>query len=572
MATQSQLNTAIQSYRRIRINIEVLDFSYYILDEISGIATSASFSINADSDIRRTCNINMVLNDEFSENKLATSIYWNSGNPFWFDKYLRINIGIDEIGTDETVWSNQGIYLINQPSLLYDAENNTLSFQGVDLMAKLTGMRNGNLDGMGYSIPVGSNIRSAMISILAEQGFSDYIIMNPPQATTPYEVKVDAGGTSYDLLKGLRDINPNWEMFFDVNGVFYFQEIASNATEGDSVVPFVDAETFKMLDSSAQLDTSFEDVKNYIEVYGKANDVETVAELKGFQPDSIHGQILGLQVRLDYDISTIDELGIYVTFIEGNILDTPTLLDNDSVYGSFRVYENSYDSELLFLELVPTEYLKYKNCPYLFHIYKENNIYKMEYCGYVQPFGLAWDSNKESPFYVGKCLTYESWEYYDGVYPVKYNIGDKVIHNGYLYYCLNSPEGDTQEPGAPVPSGEREGWTNLYPLNGLGDMVYNKPQFERQVRIVLSGGEYDNIYSNDLAMQRAKYELYLRSSLHDNIQITLVPLYWMDVNQVIEYQMPNEDELSYWLVKSVSTDFSAAGKQTITAIRYYFNQ
>ena len=210
MATQSQLNTAIQAYRNINIKIEVLDFSYYILDEVSGRTTSASFSINADSDIRRTCNINMVLNDEFSENKLATSIYWNSGNPFWFDKYLRINIGIDDIFTGEPVWSNQGIYLINQPSLLYDAMSNTLSFQGVDLMAKLTGMRNGNLEGMNYSIPVGSNIRSAMMSILAEQGFNEYIIMNPPQATTPYEIKVEAGGTSYDLLSQLRDINPNW--------------------------------------------------------------------------------------------------------------------------------------------------------------------------------------------------------------------------------------------------------------------------------------------------------------------------------------------------------------------------
>ena len=90
MATQSQYNTAIQPYRNINIDIEVLDFNYYILDEISGIATSASFSINADSDIRRTCNINMVLRDEFTVNPLANAVYWNSGNPFWFDKYLKI--------------------------------------------------------------------------------------------------------------------------------------------------------------------------------------------------------------------------------------------------------------------------------------------------------------------------------------------------------------------------------------------------------------------------------------------------------------------------------------------------
>ena len=172
MVPQSQLNTIKQPYRNINIKIEVLDYSYYVLDEISGIATSANFSINADSDIRRTCNIDMVLNDRYSKNKLATEIYWNSGNPFWFDKYLKISIGIDEIGTGETIWNNQGIYLINQPSLLYDAENNSLSFEGVDLMAKLTGLRDGNLEGMGYSIPVGTKIYNAMVAILSEQNFN----------------------------------------------------------------------------------------------------------------------------------------------------------------------------------------------------------------------------------------------------------------------------------------------------------------------------------------------------------------------------------------------------------------
>ena len=34
---------------------------YYVIDEVSGLAESASFNIDADSDIRRTCNISMTL-------------------------------------------------------------------------------------------------------------------------------------------------------------------------------------------------------------------------------------------------------------------------------------------------------------------------------------------------------------------------------------------------------------------------------------------------------------------------------------------------------------------------------
>ena len=89
------------------------------------------------------------------------------------------------------------------------------------------------------------------------------------------------------------------------------------------------------------------------------------------------------------------------------------------------------------------------------------------------------------------------------------------------------------------------------------------------VRYVCSGDEYDNIYTNDLCIQRAKYELYLKSRLHDNISITTVPIYWLDVNTIISYTLPQEDNPSYWLIKSISTDISVSGTQTIEAIKYY---
>ena len=83
--------------------------------------------------------------------------------------------------------------------------------------------------------------------------------------------------------------------------------------------------------------------------------------------------------------------------------------------------------------------------------------------------------------------------------------------------------------------------------------------------------ENDNIYTNELCEQRARYEIYLRARLHDNISITCVPIYWLDVNQIIEYTLPNNTtgEPDLWLVKSISTDLTPSGTQTITAMRYY---
>ena len=101
--------------------------------------------------------------------------------------------------------------------------------------------------------------------------------------------------------------------------------------------------------------------------------------------------------------------------------------------------------------------------------------------------------------------------------------------------------------------------------------VLNLPKFNKQVRMVCAGDEYDNIYSDSLAEQRARYEIYLRSRVHDSINITSVPIYWLEVNDIIEYNLPNNDSETsdLWLVKSFNTDISATGTQSISAIRYY---
>ena len=549
MATQSQLNTTIQSYRNIYIKIEVLDFNYYILDEISGLATSAQFSINADSDIRRSCNINMILKSEYENDKLYNDLYWKAGNPFWFDKYLKIYVGIKEIATNEIVWNKQGIYLINQPSISYDASINELRFEGVDLMSKLTGLRNGNLEGVDYVIDAGVNIISVIRSTLEEQNFFEYVLYNPPQYTTPYEIRINAGGTSYDILKELRDINPDWEMFFDVDGVFYFQQIKGSDTQSVNIVPDVTAEILDVLDIDFTLDTSFDEVKNYVEVYGGAIEAE-------YTPTSVrivNNNLLVIDIGENYDPFKFDGVSFY-SFILGSIEEMPSLLSHPIINIAFNVSGDRKDITL-------NHPILYNNTSYAFRIYKATDEldFNIEFLGYTQPFGLAWDNNESSPFYVGNNIN-------------EWNLNRVYMNNDICYYnnkCYKSKQ-DNNVNNIPLNTSY---WELFFDVStGVTDVLYNKPRFERQVRIVLSGGEYDNIYSNDLAMQRAKYEIYLRSKRHDNLSLTVVPIYWLDVNQIIEYQLPNEDSPSYWLVKEISTDFSVDGTQTITAIRCYTGQ
>ena len=235
MPNQKQFDTTLQSIRNIDCKLFVLDYDYTVLDEISGKTESVSLSVDAESDIRRTANINIALKDD-SRQTNSNIFYWQVGNPYWFDKYIQIYVAIQDVQSQEFVWVNEGIYMVNSPTISYDATTNNLSFEAVDLMSKMTGLRNGQLEGMTYTIPVGSTITGALKTLLVEQGFDKYIIFDPPYNYVPQEIKIDIGGTAYDLLCELRDINANWEMFFDVDGVFHFQQIPSGKVIVDPII------------------------------------------------------------------------------------------------------------------------------------------------------------------------------------------------------------------------------------------------------------------------------------------------------------------------------------------------
>ena len=270
MPNQKQFDTTLQSIRNIDCKLFVLDYDYTISDEISGKTESISLSVNAESDIRRTANINIALKDD-SRQTNSNIFYWQVGNPYWFDKYIQIYVAIQDVQTQEYVWVNEGIYMVNSPTISYDATSNSLSFEAVDLMSKMTGLRNGQLEGMTYTIPVGSTITGAIKTLLVEQGFDKYIVFDPPYNYVPQEINIDVGGTAYDLLCQLRDINSNWEMFFDVDGVFHFQQIPSgkviidpeSGEEGEPT-PVVDQTVWDKLNVSYNLDTNLEDVKDYV--------------------------------------------------------------------------------------------------------------------------------------------------------------------------------------------------------------------------------------------------------------------------------------------------------------------
>lgn len=517
----------LQPHRDINVKLLILDYSFSVFDELSGIAETLSLSNDSTSDIRRTASITMSLDSGYTDTGVLNDIYFSAGNGFWFDKYLNISIGVLDDVTQEVVYEPQGIYLINEPTVSYDATTNSLTFQAVDLMAKLTGMRTGNLQGITYQIPEGSIITDVIRSALLEQGFYKCVLETPEEPNVPIEIKIEAGGTTYDLLSQLRDINPNWEMFFDVDGTFVFQKIPSSEIIGGipdySPSTIADDEMWDNLLINYDLSTSFEDVKNYIEVYGKMIEADDKAE--GVIVDMANANVSMRFPTTKYD----DEYSNDVIFTLGDAESEPMEFTTPIQTITFTD-ANNYTATV---SCEPNMW--YNNMTYVIRVGMNN----AEYLGYQQPCAVAWEDNQASPFYVGASL--------DSGSLMATSNGDNVVTNAGAYITV------AQEVKAETPT----------------DKNINRIQFENMVRVVCSGDEYDNIYSNQLAIDRAYYELYQRCRLHDQINITCVPIYTLDVNKVISITLPNENKPSYWIIKTINTDFDVNGTQTINAMKYY---
>lgn len=260
-------NVLKQQYIKKYIRLELLDFQYNIVDELSGNMIKCSINVDSNSDLRRSCDLGFVVTTSTFDIK--------AGSKLWLDKFVRPYVGYENMRTGEIQWYNQGIYLVNNPQWSYNASTNEISMQALDLMSKLTGLRNGNLEGIPTKIAKDENVREAIIKTIELGGFTKYICEECKTndgtiVSVPYDIEIDVGGTIYDILTGLRDIMPNYQIYFDINGVFHYEPIP--LAYDDPVL--IDDDLFNNVLISENINTDFESVKNYVEVLGHTWDVD----------------------------------------------------------------------------------------------------------------------------------------------------------------------------------------------------------------------------------------------------------------------------------------------------------
>lgn len=644
-------NVLKQQYIKKYIRLELLDFQYNIVDELSGNMTKCSINVDSNSDLRRSCDLGFVVTTSTFDIK--------AGSKLWLDKFVRPYVGYENMRTGEIQWYNQGIYLVNNPQWSYNASTNEISMQALDLMSKLTGLRNGNLEGIPTKIAKDENVREAIIKTIELGGFTKYICeecktKDGTIVPVPYDIEIDVGGTIYDILTGLRDIMPNYQIYFDINGVFHYEPIP--LAYDDPVL--IDDDLFNNVLISENINTDFESVKNYVEVLGHTWDVDyyspsesttvsggtitpTFADLKELQNDTAVG------ITLPSDITNVDKITI-------DFLGNNDVVDIDDK----PIKELSKDTEWIFQCVagekgkLPSTYRKLEYIQSSGKQYIDTGVIVKDITEIKVDFQAVTILSGENQYA-------SSWVDYSNHIQIGINGNTFIDSGGVTYSQTSSVTARTQAVGVPlgavnlhlylfaqsegtgalhyssgrifscqittadglvrnfVPCKNPDGVIGMYDIVndkfyqssssdtfiagtdlGPGDgalpfwrfMGHQQAQATSydnnpsspfyvgdpigsssvgRIRIVLYGGEYDNIYSDDLAQQRADFEIYQRSRLNDSISMETIPIPWMDANIVVSHRFGQKQEPSKYIVKSFSVDYATGGTMTINAISWY---
>lgn len=202
--------------RKLFIKMELLDSKDNVVDYLEGVVIDGSINIDASSDIRRTCDISVMLNDAL--------IPINSNSRIWIDKKFKLYIGIENPVTEETVWYNQGIFYFDQPSISLDESNSTISFTGLDKVCWMDGNYGGTL-GYTTKINAGTPMFESIKGLLSIVGEYKFIINDVEELTIPFDLEKDSSSTVLDFLCEIRDLYMGFEFFYDVDGYFVFQRI-----------------------------------------------------------------------------------------------------------------------------------------------------------------------------------------------------------------------------------------------------------------------------------------------------------------------------------------------------------
>ena len=545
--TQEDLLIVIQqsaASQTMKLNIEVLDANQKIIGKIECGLVSGNMSINAESDIRRTANF--VVQPTLTEHIKLTET-----SLLWLNKDIRISVGLYNPRGKQYKYYSLGYYVYTDTSGVYDATTNNLTVNCADFMKKLDGTKNGQLGALIISYPAYKEneetgepityniIRNAVIETLEKlaritnhriDDIGEYKAMPEYNDdwqkyraenaytwnTIPFDQEFSAGCSVLSILTTFRDLYPNYEMFFDMENNTFVCQLKPMCYEDDIFLDNIFLQRVLISENTAVDMTT---VRNICEVWGQVIDVDFYSEecsyfnntysstIAGYEDGYCNGDVIGLKIPS---------------------ANQPNAYLNINGFGIIGIYNEANEKPIEANELK-------SNNVYAFKIKKtrvnNQDIFKAYMLGQYQVHAINVLTNGKKSGQFVTSSDGQEYELYSKEYFQKFYNCERVD----MTIIANSP----------------------FTVEKLGEIP--------DVKI---NGEYENITSDNLAADRAKWENWKNCRLTDNITITTALLPFLDVNKKVSYKRSDSDQEHQYIISSISHDFSNY-TTTVTMYRFY---
>lgn len=545
MITQEDLLIVLQHAANpmLKLNIEVLDSNQKVIDTLDCGITSGSMSINGQSDIRRTASFVV-------QPTLKEKIKLTENSLLWLNKDIRMSVGLYNPRSRQYKYYPLGCYVYTDTSGTYNAATDSLTIDCADFMKKLDGTKNGQLGALVISYPAYKEneetgevieyhiIRNAVIETLEKlaritnhriddignfyampeynDDWQKYREENETWNAIPFDQEFSCGCSILSILTAFRDLYSNYEMFFDMETNTFICQMVPSCYEDDI---YIDNSFLQRVLISENTTVDMTDVRNICEVWGQAIEADFYSEectyshntysstIAGFKDGYCHGDVIALKISSVNQAAAkinINNLGIIGIFNEANEEPIKANVLKPNEVYAFKIKKKRVDGQ---------------------------DVAKAYLLGQWQVHAVNVLTNGKKS---GQLVTGSDGQQYE-LYSKEYFQKTYNCERVDFTIIANSP----------------------FTVEKIGEIPDIK-----------ASGEFENITSNDLAADRAKWENWKNCRLTDRITITTALLPFLDVNKKISYKRSDSDREHQYIISSVSHDFSGY-TTTITMYRFY---
>lgn len=606
----------LQRQRTLMSKIIVLDWQERHVGEVQGLVVDGSLSADANSTVRRTCSLTMVVNEDTVDITGMTGLVG-------LNRKIKIFVGVrnDIQGYKEKygdiIWFPMGIFVMTQSSIRHDVSSNTISLSVQDKMCLLNGEVSGVLqnpvDFAKYE-QIGEDgereshynqlydiIRTAVIQFGQEDpskviisdlplevrksmtytGTKDIFVDTvtgqhyntdapgrtrvkkgenfgfkmEPFTVPSKELMKQAGDTITSVLDDLVGILGNYEYFYDIEGNFVFQEIKNYLNTANK--PYYELENgdYAANFSDNGLFYSFIDKEN---VASYANN----PDWSNIKNDFVVWGTSEGDDNTSYPISyhvAIDDVPYNQEYYDNG---TPvpwqqTILNYESNNGR---YQSPYYQELI-AKWPRTEYNKQTN-QWVYDNdtkeWNENSAY------YLDLISTNSEVGKYSVSNIGRRTKVVVDENVKLMYPPIVKDMRIVFQDDFVNQTVSIPtivideQGNEQVKVMVVDAFEYE----IENLKKQGIKFLKVMSEDSTLKSNITGAK---ILKD--AFSKIRELLFLHSTMNEVVNINCIPLYFFDVNKKIEASDKSADINGFYMVRSFNLPLSVDGQMSITTIR-----